>query len=102
MNIVKNKIAYILLHVLYICLLSIDFIIGLDLMVKLVSDFNIMNFNIMNFNIMNFNVVALLFIILFIAILVMGMLVVVYLFFKELKAFYKCIMKSKCNKVKES
>lgn len=97
MNIVKNKIAYILLHVLYICLLSIDFIIGLDLMVKLVSDFNIMNFNIMNFN-----VVALLFIILFIAILVMGMLVVVYLFFKELKAFYKCIMKSKCNKVKES
>lgn len=97
MNIVKNKIAYILLHVLYICLLSIDFIIGLDLMVKLVSDFNIMNFNIMNFN-----VVALLFIILFTAILVMGMLVVVYLFFKELKAFYKCIMKSKCNKVKES
>lgn len=97
MNIVKNKIAYILLHVLYICLLSIDFIIGLDLMVKLVSDFNIMNFNIMNFN-----VVALLFIILFIAILVIGMLVVVYLFFKELKVFYKCIMKSKCNKVKES
>jgi hypothetical protein len=94
MDIRKSKIAYILLHVLYICLLSIDFIIGLDLMVKLVSDFNIMNFNIMNFN-----VAALLFIILFTAILVMGMLVVVYLFFKELKELYRYITKAKGNNV---
>ena len=97
MDIGKSKIAYILLHVLYICLLSIDFIIGLDLMVKLVSDFNITNFNIMNFNML-----SLLFIMFFTIILVMGMLVVIYLFFTELKAFYTCIKKSKCNKVKES
>lgn len=83
MDLEKSKIIGVLLHVLYIGFLFMDFMIVLDLMVKPFNDFNMMDLNIVSF----------LFVIFFIVISVIGMLIVLYLFFKELKDFYRHIRK---------
>lgn len=85
MNMVKSKIVIILLHVLCIGLQFIAFMMCLDLMVKVLTDFNIRDLNIVSF----------LFVMFFVVVSVIGMLVVLYLFVKELKDFYMCIVKLK-------
>lgn len=83
MDLEKSKITGVVLHVLYICLLIMDFMIVLGLMLKLFNDFNMTDLNIISF----------LFVMFFIVISVIGMLIVLYLFFEELKYFYGCIKK---------
>ena len=73
----------ILLHVLCIGLQFIAFMMCLDLMIKVLTDFNIMDLNVVSF----------LFVMFFVVVSVIGMLIVLYLFFKELKDFYRCIKK---------
>lgn len=87
MDVGKSKIVIILLHVLCIGLQFIAFMMCLDLMVKVLTDFNIMDLNIVSF----------LFVMFFVVASIIGMLVVLYLFFKELKDFYRCIIKLKDN-----
>ena len=83
MDVEKSKIVIILLHVLCIGLQFIAFMMCLDLMIKVLTDFNIRDLNIVSF----------LFVMFFVVVSVIGMLVVLYLFFKELKDFYRCIKK---------
>lgn len=85
MDVEKSKIVLILLHVLCIGLQFIAFMMCLDLMVKVLTDFNIRDLNIVSF----------LFVMFFVVVSVIGMLVVLYLFVKELKDFYMCIVKLK-------
>lgn len=81
MDVEKSKIVIILLHVLCIGLQFITFMMCLDLTIKVLTDFNIRDLNIVSF----------LFVMFFVVVSVIGMLAVLYLFFKELKDFYRCI-----------
>lgn len=85
MDVGKSKILIILLHVLCIGLQFIAFMMCLDLMIKVLTDFNIMDLNVVSF----------LFVMFFIIVSVIGMIVVLYLFVKELKDVYRCIIKLK-------
>lgn len=79
----KSNIVIILLHVLCIGLQFITFMMCLDLMVKVFTDFNIRYLNIVSF----------LFVMFFVVVSVIGMLVALCLFFNELTGFYRCIKK---------